>query len=82
MARRKKYLNTSDARENLAEIVNQVAYGSQRVILGRRGRAIAALVPMEDLRKLESLDEPGAAEETDADGSQLSNHKNAATRVL
>jgi prevent-host-death family protein len=80
MASRKKYLNTSDARENLAEIVNQVAYGSQRVILGRRGRAIAALVPMEDLKKLESLDEAGAAEETDS--SRLSNHKSPASRVL
>lgn len=80
MASRKRYLNTSDARENLAEIVNQVAYGSQRVILGRRGRAIAALVPMEDLKKLESLDEAGATEETDS--SRLSNHKSAASRVL
>jgi len=56
MKGRKGYLSTSDARENLAEIVNQVAYGSQRFILGRRGRAMAALIPIEDLRKLESLD--------------------------
>lgn len=74
MKGRKKYLSTSDARENLAEVVNQVAYGSQRFILGRRGRAMAALIPIEDLRKLESLD-GGRSEEP-----QLNLHVSAEAR--
>ena len=46
------YLNVSDIRKHLADILNQVAYGGTRVVLGRRGRGIAALVPIEDLKSL------------------------------
>jgi len=57
------YLNVSDIRKNLADILNQVAYGRTRVVLGRRGREIAALVPIEDLESLreqasKALDSP------------------------
>ncbi len=53
---RERYLSTSEVRENLAEIVNQVAYGAQRVVLGRRGKEIAALIPMQDFRRLKALE--------------------------
>jgi prevent-host-death family protein len=43
---------TSDAREQLAELVNAVAYGGSRVILQRHGKDVAALVSIEDLRRL------------------------------
>lgn len=59
---KERCLSASDARENLAELVNQVAYGSQRVVIARRGRAIAALIPIEDLRKLELLEKKGRDE--------------------
>jgi prevent-host-death family protein len=49
------YLNVSDIRKNLSEILNQVAYGRTRIVLGRRGREIAALVPIEDLESLRNL---------------------------
>jgi prevent-host-death family protein len=49
------YLNVSDIRKNLADILNQVAYGGTRVVLGRRGREIAALVPIQDLESLRQL---------------------------
>jgi prevent-host-death family protein len=42
----------SDAREQLAELVNEVAYGGLRVILQRHGRDRAAVVSLDDLRKL------------------------------
>jgi prevent-host-death family protein len=44
-------------REGLAEIVNRVAYGHERVVLGRRGRALVALIPAEDLELLEQLED-------------------------
>ena len=37
--------------------MNRVAYGRERVILRRRGKEIAAVVPMEDLQLLEALED-------------------------
>lgn len=51
-ARRLSRIASSDAREQLAELVNAVAYGSQRIILQRHGKDVAALVSIEDLRRL------------------------------
>jgi prevent-host-death family protein len=44
------------ARAELAELVNRVAYTGQRVTLTRHGRAVAALVSADDLRRLDELD--------------------------
>ena len=46
-----------DARQNLADLVNRVGYGGERVIIGRRGRDLAALVPVEDVALLEALED-------------------------
>lgn len=50
-------LAVTKAREELAEMLNRVAYGRERVILERRGRSVAALVPIEDLELLEMLED-------------------------
>lgn len=50
-------LTVSEAREEFAELVNRVAYGHERVRLARRGREIAALVPVADLELLEALED-------------------------
>jgi prevent-host-death family protein len=42
-------ISTAEARQNLAELVNRVAYGKERVVLTRHGKEVAALVPIEDL---------------------------------
>ncbi len=39
----------SEAREQLADLVNRVAYRRERITLGRRGKKIAAIVSAEDL---------------------------------
>lgn len=54
-------LNVSKAREEFPEIVNRAAYGNERTIVSRRGKDLAAVIPIEDLRLLERL----AREETD-----------------
>jgi prevent-host-death family protein len=46
----------SEARQEFADIVNRVAYGGQRIRLMRHGRAIAAIVPIEDVALLERVD--------------------------
>ena len=50
-------MNTSNARERLAEILNRVAFAKDRVRITRRGREIAAVVPIEDLELLERLED-------------------------
>ncbi len=43
----------TQARAELAELVSQVGYRGERIVLTRHGRALAALVPVEDLEALE-----------------------------
>lgn len=47
----------SEARGEFADLVNRAAYGHERVLLTRHGKAIAALVPTEDLELLEALED-------------------------
>ena len=44
-------------RDNLADALNRVAYGGDRVVLQRRGKGVAALVSMEDLALLEAMED-------------------------
>jgi prevent-host-death family protein len=48
-------LNVSQARAELAEVVNRAAYGNLRTIVSRRGKDLAVVIPVEDLRVLEHL---------------------------
>jgi prevent-host-death family protein len=50
-------LSTIDARKNFSEILNRAAYGKERVILTRRGKPLAAIVPIEDIETLEELED-------------------------
>ena len=47
----------TSAREQFADLVNRVAYGHERVRIVRRGRGLAAVVPIEDLALLEALED-------------------------
>jgi prevent-host-death family protein len=47
----------SEAREDLAELVNRAGYGGERVQLTRHGRPVAAIISAEDLALLESLED-------------------------
>jgi len=47
----------SEARGQFATIVNRVAFGGDRVRLTRHGKAVAAVVPIEDLELLEELED-------------------------
>src|SRR5208337_2920828 len=56
-------LPAGKVRQDFAETVNRVAYGGERVVLHRRGRNLAALIPLEDLARLEELEDRQDAEE-------------------
>lgn len=41
------------ARAGFADLLNEVAYSKRRVVLVRNGKDVAALIPLEDLEKIE-----------------------------
>jgi prevent-host-death family protein len=43
-------VSVADARSDLADLLNRVAYGKERLVITRHGRELAALVPVEDLK--------------------------------
>ena len=47
----------SEARSELTEIVNHVAFGHDRYILTRNGKELAAIVSIADLKLLEELED-------------------------
>ena len=47
----------SEARSELTEIVNHVAFGHDRYILTRNGKELAAIVSIEDLKALEEMED-------------------------
>ncbi|MER5743153.1 type II toxin-antitoxin system Phd/YefM family antitoxin [Streptomyces sp. NPDC059913] len=51
----------TQARAELAELINRVVYGGERVVVTRHGKPLVALVSAADLERLEQ--EPGAAGE-------------------
>jgi prevent-host-death family protein len=50
-------LASSAVRESLGDTLNRVAYRGERIILERHGKAVAVLVSMEDLARLEALED-------------------------
>lgn len=50
-------LGASDVRNDFADTLNRVSYGGERIILHRRGKDVAALVPLEDLELLRELED-------------------------
>jgi len=49
-------VSTVEARERFSDILNRAAFGKERVVLTRRGKELAAVVPIEDMRLLEELE--------------------------
>lgn len=52
-------LTASAARANFAELLGRVAYGKERITIERRGKALVALVPLDDLHHLAALEGAG-----------------------
>lgn len=50
----------TEARAQLAELVNQVAYGGESVVLTRHGRRLVALVPVDSLPQERAADAESA----------------------
>jgi len=52
-----KTLSVVEARKGFSEVMARVAYTGQRVVIERKGRPMMALISIEDLRRLEALEQ-------------------------
>lgn len=59
-------LDASAARDSMSETISRVSYGKERIVIRRHGKELAALVPIEDLRFLEELEDRMDLEEARA----------------
>jgi prevent-host-death family protein len=50
-------VNVGEAREKLAEILDSAYFKKDRTIIKRRGKAVAAIVSMDDLELIEQLED-------------------------
>ena len=50
-------LSSANARDQLSDILNRAAFGKERVVVSRRGKPLAAVVPLEDIATLEALED-------------------------
>ncbi|MEK6711392.1 MAG: type II toxin-antitoxin system prevent-host-death family antitoxin [Nitrospinota bacterium] len=57
MAAGQKTYTTVEARNAFSEVINSAAYGKDRIALTRRGKAIAYVVPPDDVEALEAIED-------------------------
>lgn len=50
-----KSVSVADARKNFADLLNRASYGQERTVVTRHGRAVGAIVPVEDVELLETV---------------------------
>ena len=53
----------TQARAELAELINRVVYGGERVVLTRHGKPLVALVSSDDLQRLDAVEAEAAEEQ-------------------
>ncbi|MEU3600486.1 type II toxin-antitoxin system Phd/YefM family antitoxin [Streptomyces sp. NPDC006798] len=61
----------TQARAELAELINRVVYGGERVVVTRHGKPLVALVSADDLARLEERDAAEADEQVISSVSSL-----------
>jgi prevent-host-death family protein len=75
-------LDTTTAKDTFGDTVNRAAYGKERIILTRRGKPVAAIVPLEDLELLDELaNAAGARPEATGTGAKRRQGADRLTRV-
>jgi prevent-host-death family protein len=57
---------SSEARDRFSELLSRAAFGGERIILTRRGKGLAALIPLEDLELIEKVEDQIDLEEARA----------------
>jgi prevent-host-death family protein len=54
---KKKSVSATAARQSFSESLNRAAYGGERIVIRRHGKEIAAVIPIEDLRLIEQMED-------------------------
>lgn len=75
-------MSISAARDRLGEVVAKVEHAHERVVLTRHGRPVAAVVSIEDLRRLETAEDEAdlaAAREALASAEPRTSHRDVLT---
>lgn len=57
------HISTIEAKEEFSELINRVSHHKERIILTRRGKEIAAIVPLEDFAHLQQTQSKNDLEE-------------------
>lgn len=60
-------VSVSELNRGLSEYLNRAAYGAERIVVTSRGKPKAAVISLEDLRRLEELEDAQAAREAMAE---------------
>ncbi|MCL2647914.1 MAG: type II toxin-antitoxin system Phd/YefM family antitoxin [Phycisphaerales bacterium] len=55
--RKWKKVDVSEARKLFANLISEVGYGHDRTVLCRNGKPLVAMIPLDDLRFLEKLED-------------------------
>lgn len=50
-------VSATEARANFQELINRVEYKGDRIVIERHGKAVVAIVGLEDLKRLEALED-------------------------
>lgn len=49
-------ISSSQAREHFPEVVSEAAFAKKRFVVTRRGKRLAAIIPIEDLDMIEAIE--------------------------
>lgn len=52
-----KQINSAEARKTFSHLLNESGFGGNRIIVTRKGKAVAAMVPLEDLEAIQALED-------------------------
>jgi len=55
-------VSAAEARTLFGELMARVSYGGERIIVKRRGKPLVAMISIEDLRRLEAMEDARDAE--------------------
>lgn len=52
-----KKVTSADARKSFSELINESGFGGKRIVVTRKGKAVAAVVPINDLDAIQALED-------------------------
>jgi prevent-host-death family protein len=52
-----KEINSAKARRSFAHLLNETSFGGHRIVVTRKGKAVAAMVPLEDLEAIQAMED-------------------------